>query len=299
MFIDIHAHAYRLPQQNNKNICGFCSAEQLLEEWDKLGISKGVVQPIVSPEVYFPQTNDDVLEMAEKYPDRIIPFCNVDPRMYYNSPRTDFTELLEYYKEKGCKGMGEIMPKMEILDPKLQNLFYYAQKVGFSVTLDGSPRKDYGFGVYDDPGLPQLEMTLRSFPELIVFAHGPLFWVELAKLDTVGARGYYYTEFCGHFGDMGSGPIEEGALPKLMRKYPNLYAELSDLTPGLMFMRDQEYGAKFLDEFQDRVFFGTDIVCPDMPVDMIRILNEWRDTKMISQEVYDKVTYKNAEKFLA
>ena len=142
-------------------------------------------------------------------------------------------------------------------------------------------------------------MTLRSFPELIVFAHGPLFWVELAELDTVAARGYYYTEFCGHVGDMGSGPIKEGALPKLMRKYPNLYAELSDLTPGIMFMRDQEYGAKFLDEFQDRVFFGTDIVCPDMPVDMIRILNEWRDTKMISQEVYDKVTYKNAEKFLA
>ena len=65
MFIDIHAHAYRYRPVFG---CGFCTAEELIAEYDKLGISMGVVQPIVSPEVYEPQANEDVLEMAEKYP---------------------------------------------------------------------------------------------------------------------------------------------------------------------------------------------------------------------------------------
>ena len=296
MFIDIHAHAYRY---QGKFVCGFCSPEQLVQRFDELGIAKGVVQPIVSPEVYFPQSNEDILDMAEKYPDRIIPFCNVDPRSLSNSPTSNFTPVLQYYKDRGCKGIGEIMPKMEIMDPKLQNLFYHAQKVGLSVTLDGSPQKNVGFGVYDDPGLPQLEMTLMSFPGLVVFGHGPLFWSEIAKLETIGERGYIYTIQNRHVGRMGTGPIkEEGVVPKLMRKYPNLYGDLSDGTPCHMLSRDPDFGAKFLTEFQDRMFFGTDIVSPIMPVEIIGLLNEWRDTGRISQEVYDKITYKNAQRFL-
>lgn len=296
MFIDIHAHAYRFPQ---KFVCGFCSAEQLVKRFDELGIAKGVVQPIVSPEVYLPQSNEDVLEMAEQYPDRIIPFCNVDPRCLKNSDSTDFTPLLQYYKDRGCKGMGEIMCSLEIQDPKLQNLFYHAEKVGLSVTLDGSPQKDRGFGVYDDPGLPQLEMTLLSFPGLIVFGHGPLFWSELARLETPGERGFYYTTDNRHVGKMNLGPIkEEGVVPKLFRKYPNLYGDLSDGTPCAMLSRDPEFGANFLTEFQDRLYFGSDIIAPIMEVPIIAMLNEWRDTGRISQEVYDKIAYKNAEKFL-
>ena len=296
MFIDIHAHAYRFQQPFG---CPFSTAEQLVKRFDELGIAKGVVQPIVSPEVYFPQSNDDILEMAEQYPDRIIPFCNIDPRCRYNSDTTDFTPVLQYYKDRGCKGIGEIMCKLEIQDPKLQNLFYHAQKVGLSVTLDGSPQKDRGFGVYDDPGLPQLEMTLISFPELIVFGHGPLFWSEIAKLETVGERGYFYTFDNRHIGKMGTGPIkEEGVVPKFLRRYPNLYCDLSDGTPYHMLSRDPDFGAKFLTEFSDRMFFGTDIVFPEMPVKIIELLNDWRDSGRISQEVYDKIAYKNAEKFL-
>ena len=110
MFIDIHAHAYRFKPVFG---CGFCTAEELIAEYDKLGISMGVVQPIVSPEVYEPQTNEDVLEMAEKYPDRIIPFCNVDPRAGKNSPTTNFTPILQHYKDRGCKGLGEVMKALK------------------------------------------------------------------------------------------------------------------------------------------------------------------------------------------
>ncbi len=296
MFIDMHAHAYRFPQ---RFVCRFCSAEQLIVRWDELGIAKGVVMPIVSPEVYFPQTNEDVLEMAEKYPDRIIPFCNIDPRMIWNCPKSDFSEVLEYYKSMGCKGIGEIMPKMELMDPKMQNLLAYAEKAGLSVTFDGSPSKDMGFGIYDDPGLPQLEMTLMSFPKLIVFGHGPLFWSELAKLETISERGYFVNSEGNFIGKMGEGPIkEEGVVPKLFRKFPNLYGDLSDFTPVHMLRRDPKFGAKFLTEFQDRMFFGTDITSPEMEVTIIPLLNDWLAEGLITKEVYDKISYKNAEKFL-
>ena len=159
MFIDIHAHAYRKTPVFG---CPFCTAEQLIEEYDKLDIDMGVVQPIVSPEVYSPQSNEDVLDMAEKYPDRIIPFCNIDPRGGKNSPTTNFTPILQHYKDRGCKGIGEVMPKLQIMDPKVQNLLYHAEKVGLSVTFDGSPQTDRGFGVYDDVNLPQLEMSTQE-----------------------------------------------------------------------------------------------------------------------------------------
>lgn len=296
MYIDIHAHAYRYTPVFG---CSFCTAEQLIEEYDKLGIDMGVVQPIVNPEVYSPQTNEDVLDMAEKYPDRIIPFCNIDPRGGHNSPTTNFTPILQHYKDRGCKGIGEVMPKMEIMDPKMQNLLYHAEKVGLSVTFDGSPQKDRGFGIYDDPGLVQLEMTLMSFPGLTVFGHGPLFWSELARLETIGERGYIYSIDNRQIGRMGEGPIkEEGAVPKLMRKYPNLYGDLSDFTPCHMLSRDRTFSARFMTEFQDRLFFGTDLVCPGMDVPIIRFLDEMHHSGMITTEVFDKITYKNAEKFL-
>lgn len=296
MFIDIHAHAYRYHQNF---VCAFCSAEELVARYDELGIAMGVVQPIVNPEIYLPQSNEDILDMAAKYPDRLIPFCNIDPRALNNSPYTNFSDLMKYYKDRGCKGIGEVMPNMRMDDPLLQNLFYHAEKAGLSVTIDGAVQIGGDFGVYDEPGLPLLEYTLLSYPELIIFGHGPLFWSEIARLETPGERGFKMNARARTAGKMGEGPIkEEGVVPKLMRKCPNLYCDLSDGTPYHMLSRDVEFGSKFLTEFQDRMFFGTDIVSPTMPVPIIGLLNEWRDKKYITQEVYDKITYKNAKKFL-
>lgn len=297
MFIDIHSHAYR---KKVPFICNFCTAEELIARYDELGIAKGVVLPIVSPEIYFPQTNEDILDMAEKYPDRIIPFCNVDPRALTNSPNAPLDKVLSYYKERGCKGLGEVMANLPLMDPLIQNLLYHAEKVGLPVTLDGSDQLTGDFGVYDDLGLPQLEHTLQRFPDLIIFGHGPTFWSELGRLETPGERGIIFKfRDGGQVGRCPEGPIlEEGVVPKLLRRYPNLYGDLSDFTPFRALTRDPEFGAKFLTEFQDRMYFGTDIVSPTMEVSIIGMLNDWRDSGRISQEVYEKIAYKNAQKLL-
>ncbi|MFH0964425.1 MAG: hypothetical protein V2A58_10485 [Planctomycetota bacterium] len=62
--------------------------------------------------------------------------------------------------------------------------------------------------------------------------------------------------------------------------------------------RDPDYGPKFLTEFQDRLLFGTDICFFDMPLPMIDLLLEWRDTKKIIQAVFNKVARGNAVKLL-
>ena len=94
MFIDIHAHAYRRPVPF---VVKFCTAEEVIERYDEAGIEKGALLPIVSPEIYLPQANEDILDMVEKYPDRFFAFCNIDPRALTNSADAPLDRLLHYF----------------------------------------------------------------------------------------------------------------------------------------------------------------------------------------------------------
>ena len=295
MFIDMHAHVYR---NCPPFVVQFCTAAQVIERYDQAGIERGVLLPIVSPEIYLPQANEDILEMVEQYPDRFIPFCNIDPRALTNSVDAPLDRLLRYYRDKGCKGVGEVMLNVPMMDPMVQNLFKHAQAVGLPVTFDGSDQVGGDFGLYDDPGLPQLEHTLQRFPDLIMIAHGPVFWAEIGRLDTPAQRKTVFRPDGEQVGyNPPEGPIkEEGVAPKLFRRYPNLYGELSDAAVALS--RDQEYGPKFLTEFQDRLFFGTDICHFEMPFRTMDILLEWRNTQSISEAVFNKVARENAVKLL-
>lgn len=292
MFIDIHAHAYRRPVQA---FLPFCTAEELIARYDELKIELGIVLPIVSPEIYLPQTNEEVIEMAEQYPDRLAAFCNVDPRAMSFSPHAPLDRLLRHYKELGCKGLGEVMPNLELMDPLVQNLLRHAEDVGLPVIFDGSDQKTGDFGLYDDPGLPQLEHTLQRFPDLILFGHGPVFWSEIARLETPGERGFLFNLKAEQIGRLPKSPVrEEGVVAKLMRRYPNLYGDLSDFTAYNAFARDEEYGPRFMDEFQDRLCFGTDMCFPTMPVPLPELMLKWRDTGKISKTVFNKIARDNA-----
>jgi predicted TIM-barrel fold metal-dependent hydrolase len=154
------------------------------------------------------------------------------------------------------------------------------------------------FGLYDDPGLPQLEHTLQRFPDLILFGHGPVFWSEIAELETPGERSYLFNLKGRQIGRLPEGPVKkEGVVPKLLRRYPNLYGDLSDFTAYNALARDDVYGPRFLEEFQDRLFFGTDLCYPDMPVPLTDLLLKWRNTK-ISDTVFKKVARENAIRLL-
>ena len=295
MFFDIHAHVYRHPVPF---VVQFCSPEELLRVYDRNEIEKGCLLPIVSSEIYLPQANEDILEIAAAHPDRFIPFCNLDPRALTNSPDAPLDTVLQYYKERGCRGVGEIMPNLPTNDPRVQNLLACAEKVGLPVTWDGSDRVGGDFGLCDERGLPGFERILLLHPNLTVFAHGPIFWGEMIELDSAlqrkpvfNRKGDYIWSGIPHHGPL----KRDGVVQKLFRAYPNLLGELSDAYGVLRL--DEEYGPLFLTEFQDRLFFGTDICFVGSELGMLKLLLKWRNEGKISETVFRKIAKENAEKF--
>ena len=288
MFIDIHAHAY-------KNGCAplggkpwFSTPEQLLKRHDELGIEKAVLLPLVNAEVYLPQSNEEILEIVKTWPDRFIPFCNIDPRAISNSPEAPLGDLMRYYRDLGCRGIGEVMPHLPFLDPRVQNLFKHAQDVGFPLIFDISARTERAYGLYDDPGLPQLAECLRRFPDLNILGHGPAFWAEIAQLEKPEDRDGYPSY-------PGKG---EGAVPKLFREFPNMLGDLSAGSGFNAFARDTEYAVTFINEFQDRLLYGTDICSPEQPAPMADFLIGLKDAGQISEETLGKIARENAIRLL-
>jgi len=185
----------------------------------------------------------------------------------------------------------EIESPVEVLGAGFQPHFPDVGLVGNQ--LDGD------FGLYDDPGLPQLEHTLQRFPNLIILGHGPVFWAEIGKLETPGERGYVFKLGGGQVGRVPEGPIkEEGVVPKLLRRYPNLHLDLSDGTAYNAIARDEDYGPAFLEEFQDRAYFGTDFCYQGMKIHLPELLLRWRDQGRISNTAFEKIARGNAIRLL-
>jgi len=284
MFIDVHAHAYDRPMPWFR----FATPEEIIRRYDELGIECGALLPLIGPEVYLPQSNEDVLDMAERSAGRLIPFCNIDPRALTNSADAPLGDVLRWYRDRGCRGVGEVMPNLPFLDPRVQNLFRHVQDAGLPLTFDISTRIGGAYGLYDDPDLPQLEETLRRFPRLIIFGHGPPFWAEIARLRRPEDRAGYP-----------SYPVEEeGAVPRLLRTYPNLYGDLSAGSGYNALARDPGYAVQFLIEFQDRLLFGTDICSADQDLPLARFLLDLREQGKLSDVAFRKIARENAVRLL-
>lgn len=126
-----------------------------------------------------------------------------------------------------------------------------------------------------------------------------MFWAEIGRLKTPAERSYIFKLDGGQVGRLPQHKIdEEGVVPILFRRYPNLHGDLSDFTAYNALARDPEYAAKFIEEFQDRLFFGTDMCFPTMPVPLAAKLIEWRDTGVITEVAFNKIARENAIKLL-
>ena len=289
MFIDIHVH---MVEEEVFPVCGkqtFALPQQLIRRYDAAGIERGVVLPLGNVE-NVPgccQSNEEVLRMARNFPGRFIPFCNVDPRACHNSWQSPLADILKYYRDKGCKGIGEVCANLPFLEPRVQNLFHAAEEAGLPLTFHISPFEGYSYGLVDNSGLPQLEESLKRFPKLKFFGHSQTFWAEISTLRTIDDRFGYP-----------AGEVTEGRVPQLMRKYGNLYGDLSAGSGCNALKRDRTYAVKFLNEFQDRLFFGTDICAPNTPTPLVDFLLDLRKNGELSETVFQKVARENAIRVL-
>ena len=75
-----------------------------------------------------------------------------------------------------------------------------------------------------------------------------------------------------------------------MRKYPNLYCDISAGSGNLALSRDPEYAVEFLTEFQDRICYARDYF-DNVHQTFLNSLN-------LPQEIMQKIYAGNAEKLV-
>jgi len=288
MFIDVHAHIYKYQYPNENGEMLFVTLDELIEKHDEMGIERAILLPIVSSEAYMPQSVGEIIDIANESGGRFIPYCNIDPRIYSNSSDAPIGRLLEYYKKLGCRGIGEVMPNLPWLDPRFQNLLRHVEQAGFPLIFDMTGNLNGGYGIYDDPGMPQLEVCLDRFPDLLFIGHGPAFWAEISVLHAPSDR-HGYPKYP---------VVEEGRMPQLMRKYPNLAAELSAGSGGNALTRDREYAVHFLNEFKDKLMFGTDICTKNNVYPTAQFLKELNVSREISADTFEMIARENAIRLL-
>ncbi len=294
--IDMHVHAVpkRFTPRMQKGAVSYAEPHELREIYDLYNIEKGLLLPSGS----YAACTHDVISMREAY--NLVKdnsetlgwwFCNVNPLWGKNSPDTDLSHFLLFYKEKGAKGIGEVTENRPFDDPYMMNLMKHCEacEMPFLFHL-GAKGNDYG--IIDPLGLPGLEMALKTFPKLKFIGHSQKFWAEMSGDVTQENRSGYPT----------GKVVEGGRVPELMRKYKNLYCDLSAGSGSNAIMRDAEFGYKFLEEFSDRIFFGTDICSPlNINNPMLKLsayLDEAVQNGCISYDTYAKVSRENALEFL-
>ena len=286
MLIDDHVHVTRSRTTRRPDGDTFCTPDKLIEKMDADGVDKAVLLPIVSPECRNRWvTTEDCLEICAVYPDRFYTFCNLDPRMDTNNEKADFSRYLAWYKEAGCKGVGEVTANMPFDDPLVVNMLKHCEACEMPVMFHIAPRIGGTYGLYDDTGLPRMEKMLQTFPNLVFIGHSPPFWSEISGGLTDATRGGYPK----------TAVQPGGRLVELLERCPNLYGDLSAGSGFNAISRDPAFGYEFMDKFQDRLFFGTDICCPQNRMPHAKYLRNACEKRFISQKVFDKIAWENVD----
>ncbi len=293
MVIDVHVHTRHHPGPIRLGTGQtYATPEQLIEMYDEVGIDRAVILPGTNPECsHHIQSVQDVLEICERWP-RFIPFCNVHPQQVRNSSDADLGHLMSWFKDAGCKGIGEVTANMPFDDPMVENLFRHAQELELPVTFHVATQVGGTYGMVDDLNLPRFEGAVDKFPGLVFLCHSQAFWSEISGDVTEETRGGYP-----------KGPvIEGGKAVDLIMNSPNVYGDLSAGSGFNAVSRDPEFGYWFLTECQDKLLFGTDVCAPKNRYDVLVHLKNFLDEALadghISQEVYDKVMGGNAVQLL-
>ena len=288
MIIDIHVHTIDFRTYDDQPMTP-AEPEDLVRLLDRDGVDMAVVLPIVSPETARMELscNRRVLEACRQFPDRLIPFCGMDPRQHSNRTDADFSWTLQKYKELGCKGVGEVTANLWFDDPRVRNLLGYCQEAQLPFLFHLAYKIGDCYGLADDLHMPRLEAMLQEFPDLIFIGHSQTFWAEMsADLAEEDRNGYP------------TGPVVEGgAVQRLMREYPNLYGDLSAGSGDNAIRRDLEFGYRFLEEFQDRLLYGTDICSVEQELPQVSFYKE-EVVGHISEETRQKILYRNAARIL-
>jgi len=284
MLIDAH---------NHPNWHGF-DAARILRNMDEHGIDQmwlfswEVPQDEYDPAYHavLPPTSvgiglGDVLAVASAAPDRFVPGYIPHPK------RPDAIDRLAAAIEiHGVRLAGELKVRLTFDDPDALRLYSFCGRRRLPITIHLDYPLDHGRGAYPRPNwwyggsIEALERALLACPEAIFVGHGPGFWAH------VSADGRHAVEAYP------SGPVVPGGkLQELLRRCPNLWADLSAGSGLRALQRDVVHARRFIDEFQDRLLFARDYFDAAL-MDFLVSLD-------LPAPVFAKLTHLNAQRLLA
>ncbi len=254
------------------------TVKHLLHWMDAHGLSQAVVLPLVSPEsTTYLQLPDVALQAAKEHPDRLVPFCSIDPRAIVSGGAKGLARIIQKYVDRGAKGFGEHKVGLNFDDPLMMQVYEACETVGIPLLfhIDGIRGKD-------DPGLPRLEHALSTFPKLDFIGHGPGWWASISG-NVKDADGYP------------TGPVEPGgAIDRLMDAYSNLFGDLSAGSGANAISRDKQFGREFMIRRQDRLMFGTDYLQPGQAVPQFELF----ESLHLPADVQAKIFKQNAQRVI-
>lgn len=255
--IDFHVHLGNLcfPRAGHRSL----TVEQLIDRMNHVGISSSILLPLVSPEAtgkYF--STFDALEAATKYPERLVPFCCVDPR------QDDPIDHMNEFARMGCKGFGEHKVGLPIDHPSSKAIYRHCGELAWCVVMHLDPDLNV-----DEPGLPKLEKLLKDIPDTDFIMHGPAWWSEIST-ENMPRGGYPNGKI-----------VAPGRADTLLSEYPNLYADLSATSALNALTRDPDFTGGFLERHKEKLLLGTDYAKPGMTMPIIQRLSQIPDIEPI------------------
>lgn len=221
-YINMHEH-----MQNMDDV------EKTLEINERLGITKTLLLGSSDKTIFltkfftnYDENNDELLKIHEAYPDNFEVLCAT----YWHD--LDQVAKIESCWKRGAKGVKlynghSNFYELPLDDPVMLPVYKYIEDNGLILLIHVNG------GKY----LDEFERVLTKFPDMKVIC--PHFCLISRKLDT---------------------------LTELMDKYPNLYTDTSfgyiEYTAAgfSRFSNNNERFRRFIDKYQDRIFFGTDQV---------------------------------------
>jgi uncharacterized protein len=270
------AHTHIIPEEARGYDPLF--TDDLVAWMDARGVDWAVVLAFDSPESYpVSAPSSWVLEECAAYPDRLVPFCTVDPRDVESAD--DAADRLEEHVERGARGFGELKVEMPIDDARLAPLYELCADYDLPVLFHTDRQM-----LTDEVGLPRLEGVLASYPEVDFVAHAHGWW---AHVDAAVEPG-----------DLGSVPERSidapGRVWDLLEGYDNIYGDLSTLAGWNALTRDQEYGQALLETHHEQILFGSDYLFPGQHVPHFEMFERFD----LELEAWANIRHRNIERLL-
>lgn len=252
--IDVHTHT------SMSEIRTAADVDAWVGTMDEVGVEKSVVFTGAIGEAFARQAE----LYLKRHPNRFQLWCSIDTR---DIDAPDYAERaareLERCHRTGARGVGELTDKgsgmqeearppgrrLHLDDPRLDLLWSRCAELKLPVNLH----------VADHPSCwrplgPKQERT-ADFQHFNLYGKDVLSYEELlARRDRLLERHPRTTFILCHFSNQGN---DLAALARVLDRFPNLYVDLSarDYEIG----RQPRYARRFLEFYNDRVLFGTDM----------------------------------------